>query len=123
MQTAEDHGSKLKVQGFTMANPLMTQEEWERVRAYDEWSRREIEALEAAQYPPTPPDTTKEWQDDLEESRLECLRELQEDIAVLIRVRECWPELPEIRDRVFNLIALNRIIIEELRKEIADGRN
>jgi hypothetical protein len=104
-----------------MANLLMTREEWERVQAYDEWTRMEIEALEAAQHPPTPPDTMKELRNDLEESRLECLRELQEDIAVLIRVRECWPSIPEIQAQVFNLITLNRLKIDELREEIENA--
>jgi hypothetical protein len=106
-----------------MANPLLTAEEWAQVRAYDEQTRRELKALEAAQHPPTPPDTLKEWQDDIEESRLDCLRGLQEDIAVLISVRERWPEIPEIRDRVSYLITIHRSEIEELRKEIQNARS
>lgn len=106
-----------------MGSPLMTPEEWAQVWAYDERTRLEMKAMVASQHSPTPPDTMKEWQDDLEESRIESLRDLQEEIAVLIRVRERWPEIPEIRDRVSDLITINRYEIQELRKEIQNARS
>jgi hypothetical protein len=101
-----------------MNDPLLTAEEWARVQAYDERTRREIDDMEKI---PALPDTLKEWREDLEESRLDDLRELQKDIAALIRVRDRWPNIQEIQDRVFNLITQNRLKIDELRKEIKNA--
>jgi len=103
-----------------MPDSCLTPAEQERVHAYDERTRKEIEAAER---PPTPPDAMKELQEALEGSRMDCLRDLQEDIAALILVRERWPDNPEIRDRSSFHITMDRYQIEELRKEIRNARS
>lgn len=103
-----------------MSEPCLTPAEWERVRAYDEQTRKE---MEAAEHPPTPPDAMKELREALEKSSLDCLRELQEDIAVLLRVREHWPNNQEIQDMTTHLITLHRGEIDTIREEIQNARS
>jgi len=98
---------------------FLTPAEQKRVRAYDERTRQEMEAERA---PAMPQDTMHEWREAMEESRMDCLRELQEDIAAMIRVRERWPGIPEIRDRASLLITLDRYEIDQLRGEIQNAR-
>ena len=102
-----------------MSEPVLTSAEWNRVRAYNEQCKREIEA---AGRPPVRPDFRKEREDAFEESRLDCMRFWQEDIAVLLAVREHWPDDQAIRDRVAFLVCMERYKIDTLREEIRNAR-
>ena len=103
-----------------MNEPVLTPAEWKRVRAYDEQSKREIEA---AEHPPVRPDFMQELEDALEEERLDSIHFWQEDIGVLLAVRDHWPEDPAIRDRVAFLVRMERYKIDNLREEIRNARH
>ena len=66
-----------------MSDPCLTSTEWKRVREYDEATQRQIEAENRSPIPPE-----KNIFDLLREDRLEEMRFLQEDIAVLLAVRD-----------------------------------
>jgi len=101
-----------------MGNPCLTPAEWERVRAYDAMTRKRMDA----DRPTASPDTIKELRAAMEANDLDTLRELQSDIAVLIRVREHWPNIPEIRDMANYLIRMERYEIEDLHEEIRNAK-
>jgi hypothetical protein len=103
-----------------MNEPVLTPSEQAAVRAYDEQSKREIEA---AEHPPVRPDFLQELENALVEDSLDSIRFWQEDIGVLLAVREHWPEDPAIRDRVAFLVRMERYKIDNLREEIRNARH
>jgi hypothetical protein len=64
----------------------------------------------------------QELENALEEERLDSIRFWQEDIGVLLAVRDHWPEDQAIRDRVAFLVRMERYKIDNLREEIRNAR-
>jgi K+/H+ antiporter YhaU regulatory subunit KhtT len=58
----------------------------------------------------------------VEKDNLEFIRQAQEDIALLITVRERFPNETELQERIKALISLERQEIETLSGEIRNGR-
>ena len=103
-----------------MSNACLTPAEQEMVRAYDERTRK---AIATAEHPATLPDWVQDLHEALRKSRVDGLRDLQEDIAVLCAVRERFPDNSEIQARVRQIITLERWDIEALTDEIKNARH
>lgn len=88
-------------------------------RAYDEICRREIAAQDETSETVDP---FKELYLAFEDMTLETIRFYQEDIGALVKVRETFIHSQEIRELVRDLINMETLTIEDLKKEIENGR-
>jgi len=95
-----------------VGDPVLTAEEWKRVRAYDERCRQEIEAEERQ---PARPNALGELLQALEAEALEEIRDVLEEIGTLTRCRETFRD----RERVDTL----NVLMWQLRYKLEDARD
>ena len=103
------------------ATPKEEREIREAVRVFDEEFRAAMEE-QAKGTGPGDGNFIADLYEAIEKDNLDGIREWQEDIAVLMETRECFPEDEQIQARVSYLIDLERQEIERLREEIQDAR-
>ena len=108
LRTAASHGSL----GVAMSEPVLTPAEWKRVRAYDERCQQEIEAAER---PPVRTDFVKELCNALETEAMEEIREIQEEIGVLMKCRETFPARESVEH--------TNVLIWQLRYKIEENHH